>query len=222
MLSNTIVRGDAAFRLPSVPAGTSLELANHYEAMSRAFSADDGCEWQRAKRAIRDFRPQCGADLAVKLVAALHETAPVLTSGTTGEAAINPGEFPTDLAFQMIATAVNDALTLDVRAEWNRRLAAFDEARAADIAHAKLRGIDWSSTKEQLDAGYANASKEVLEEDDRLGEVACQAEDALMEWPSPDAAAFALKVLLAHDRNIGRYEEIIHEEAKRFSGRIAR
>ncbi|KKW92268.1 hypothetical protein [Sphingobium chungbukense] len=222
MLSSTIVRGDTAFPLPPVPAGTSLELAKHYTLMARSFASDDTDQWQHSKQAIRDFRPNCGADLATKLIAALHEMAPFLTNGSTGDAAINPGEFPTDLAFQMIAVAVNDALHMDTRSEWNRRLAAFDEARAADIAHAKLHGIDWGLPKEQLEAGYAMASKEVLEEDDRLGDVAGEAEDSLMEWPAPDATAFALKVLLAHGRMIDRYDDIVLAEAKHFSGRASR
>ncbi|MFX4086137.1 hypothetical protein ACKU27_13650 [Sphingobium yanoikuyae] len=106
--------------------------------------------------------------------------------------------------------------------EWNVRLEAFNAARQADLDHAQRHGIHFDQPKDQFAAAYAAAPKGVRDEDERLTELTYLAEDALMLCPSPDASAFALKVLLAHGRCLSLYDNIVFAEAQRFSGRTSR
>jgi Zn ribbon nucleic-acid-binding protein len=62
-------------------------------------------------------------------------------------------------------------------------------------------------------------SEEVALESDRLAEIRCGIEDALMACPSPDASAFAFKYLVARGdgRDTDCWNDMLQDEARRFA-----
>lgn len=112
--SITITRSDAFFATPYAPNGASPQMVALYERVSYAFVSDDEsitADWAVAKAEVVAMRCQTGDDLATKLVIAMHEIAPHRRDGAIG---FEPGDFPTDESIQLLASAVNDALALEV------------------------------------------------------------------------------------------------------------
>jgi hypothetical protein len=109
---------------------------------------------------------------------------------------------------------------------WDVLLAAYSEARAAEDAYDQgtiepfFAGIDTNDQTAWRQAAEPITDKmwDTLE---RLGDQRLDAEKALMECPSPDASAFALKYLIAHGngREIDCWDDLLEAEAKQFSGR---
>lgn len=96
--------------LPDLPATTSPELVALVERIRVAYTSDDEriCDdWGDAKREVAAFPSRSGADVAVKLMVALHEIGP---NGDKGRIGYCPDEFPTDLATDLIISAMRDAL----------------------------------------------------------------------------------------------------------------
>ena len=112
--------------------------------------------------------------------------------------------------------------------EWPERLAAYQAARTAEYAYSEgqidphFKGVN-PSDREAWSIAGASVTEAMWEELERLGEVRSEAEDALMECPSPDAEAFAFKYAVAHGngRKSVRWNNMLEAEAKRFSGRAA-
>lgn len=212
--------------LPPAPEAASPELRALFDTMLASFLTDkvgdddeiDASDWLAAKIAIMEHPARNGADVALKIIAALHEIGPAREAGRV---VLATSDFLTNLALNMLLQAATDAAS-DPTAEWARRLAAFDEARKSELDYARKHGIHFDQPKEDFAVAYAAASKAVHEEDEILTEATHLAEDALMLWPSPDGSAFALKVMLAHGRCLSLYDDIILAEAQRFSGRMVR
>lgn len=120
-------------------------------------------------------------------------------------------------------------LKLNSRDEWERRLTAFDAARATEQAYDDIHinphfeGVDPDDREAWLVAAAA-ITTEMWQETERLQELREEAEDFLMDWPSPDAKAFAFKYLVGHGngRETDGWDEMLEAEALRFSGRAAR
>lgn len=212
--------------LPPPPEAASPDLRALFDRMIASFLTDkvgdddeiDASDWQAAKLAIMEHPARNGADIALKIITALHEIGPAREDGNV---VLDTSDFPTNLSLNMLLQAASDAAA-DPAVEWARRLAAFDKARKSELDYARRHGIHFDQPKEAFAIAYAAASKAVHEEDEILTEATHLAEDALMLWPSPDGSAFALKVMLAHGRGLSLYDDIILAEAQRFSGRMAR
>lgn len=115
------------------------------------------------------------------------------------------------------------ALASSPTSAWDRALAAYRAAKADDEAHTAahidppLKGFTPGTPipKAALDA----IPPRVWDEAQRLTEVLSRAEDVLMDIPSPHAAAFAFKVVVAHGdgRETDYWNPMLEAEAKRFA-----
>jgi len=117
---------------------------------------------------------------------------------------------------------------VDLLSPWPALLATYsaarDEETSWDQDHMSPHfvGVDhedvaaWRKAAEPI-------SQDMWEKSERLMEVRCEAENALMAYPSPNAEAFALKYVIAHGngRETDHWDEMLEAEAKRFSGRDA-
>lgn len=114
MLSTATTRSDAFVATPHAPSGASPYIASLYNRVAHAFVSNDEevtADWAVAKAEIVATPCRTGADLATKLVIAMHEIAPHRQDGAIG---FEPGDFPTDEAIQLLASAVNDALAMEL------------------------------------------------------------------------------------------------------------
>lgn len=114
------------------------------------------------------------------------------------------------------------ALASSPTSVWDRALAAYRMAKANDEAYTAvhidppLKGLPPGPVPmAMLDTIPAH----VWAESQRLGNVLTHAEDVLMAVPSPHAAAFAFKVLVANDdgRETDEWNAMLAAEAKRFA-----
>ncbi|WP_257540598.1 hypothetical protein [Sphingobium sp. CFD-1] len=108
-----MARADSNFiPLPDLPTGTSPELAALLDRIKVAYLSDEDeitDDWFPAKREVAAFASRNGADIAVKLMVALHEIGPGRDGDRIG---YRPGDFCTDLSMDLIASAMNDVLTV--------------------------------------------------------------------------------------------------------------
>lgn len=94
--------------LPALPTGTSPELAALMERVRVAFISDEDeitNDWFPAKREVAAFASRNSADIAVKLMLALHEIGPVRDGDRIG---YRPDDFCTDLSMELIVSAMNE------------------------------------------------------------------------------------------------------------------
>jgi len=110
--------------LPDLPTGTSPELAALMERIRVAYISDEDeitDDWFPAKREVAAFASRNSADIAVKLMAALHEIGPGRDGDRIG---YHPDDFCTDLSMELIVSAMNDAAAAikpdPVAAAWQR------------------------------------------------------------------------------------------------------
>jgi len=82
--------------------------------------------------------------------------------------------------------------------EWSYLRTAYEQARSAE------RAYDAENIDPKVDR-LEDIPHDVSEESERLADVRDAAEDALMAYPAPDAAGFALKYMIAH--GAGRYTD---------------
>lgn len=100
--------------------------------------------------------------------------------------------------------------------------AAYETAKAAEDAY-DAEHVDRFITVDEIgperNAQIKAIPDEVWTESSRLQEIRFDAEDAVFGLPSPDAAGFALKVLIARGegRENNGYDDQLEEEARRFS-----
>jgi len=108
-----MARADSNFiPLPALPTGTSPELAALMERVRVAFISDEDeitNDWFPAKREVAAFASRNGADIAVKLMLALHEIGPMRHGDRIG---YRRDDFCTDLSMELIVSAMNDVLTV--------------------------------------------------------------------------------------------------------------
>ncbi len=110
--------------------------------------------------------------------------------------------------------------------EWLSSLNAYNAAREAERAwDAETISPHFLGIEPENVTKWRAASEPITPamwaESERLMDVRCQAEEALIACPSPDAAAFALKYLIAHSdgRETDCWDEVLEAEARLFSGR---
>jgi len=104
------------------------------------------------------------------------------------------------------------------RQAWDNAKAVYVAARAEEVAydadHCSIPDKD-PNRSAMIQAIPAS----VWAESERLGQVVSDAEDAVMDIPSPDAAAFAFKCRIAHGdgRETDCWNDMLDAEAKRFA-----
>ncbi len=104
---------------------------------------------------------------------------------------------------------------------WPQLLAAYRAAKEAEDAYnAKYFApyLDHLPVGPERNAAVDAIPVEHEEEADRLIKARYDAEDPLMDCPSPDLRAFAIKYLIAHGggRDTDCWDDMLEEEAKRF------
>lgn len=102
---------------------------------------------------------------------------------------------------------------------WDNAKAVYVAARAEEVAYdAEHCSIPDKDPNRSAMIQAIPAS--VWAESERLGQVVSDAEDAVMDIPSPDAAAFAFKCRIAHGdgRETDCWNAMLDAEAKRFAG----
>lgn len=114
MLSLTTTRDDGFIATPRAPSGTSPDMVALFDRISRAFVSNDETitsDWTAAKTQMIATPCRTGIDIATKLLIAMHDIAPHRQDGELG---FDPGDFVTDESIQLLASAVNDALALEM------------------------------------------------------------------------------------------------------------
>lgn len=112
---------------------------------------------------------------------------------------------------------------------WVALVAAYEAAREDELAWDRdhilphFEGIDQENVLEWRKAAEP-ITQEMWENSERLLDVRCKAEEALMACPSPNAEAFAFKYLVAHGdgREAGEWDNMLEAEARRLCGRAPR
>lgn len=100
--------------------------------------------------------------------------------------------------------------------QWEAALTAYRTARSDEMAYDIASGIEaWSETPDATDV----IAPEVWAESHRLQDITDDAQDALMDIPSPSASAFAFKYLIAKGdgRETDCWDKMLEAEAKRFA-----
>jgi hypothetical protein len=105
---------------------------------------------------------------------------------------------------------------------WAALRAEYEAALTAERAHDVTRitpEIEALPCGPKRTAALAALGSDFWDEGERLQDARCAIEDPLMDTPSPDAAAFAFKFLVAfgRGRDGGPWAEMLEEEAKRFA-----
>lgn len=108
---------------------------------------------------------------------------------------------------------------------WATHQAAYLAAKAAedafDAAHIDRPMTEYhaAATEDAKAAAWARVTDEMWDESDRLQADRYAAEDALMEIPAPDLAAFALKYLIAHGdgRQMDCWDGQLDSDARRLA-----
>lgn len=111
---------------------------------------------------------------------------------------------------------------------WAALLTIYHDAHAAEFAYdatvinPHFVGVDRSNDEAWRKAA-APITQAMWDELERLMEARLDAEAGLLECPSPDANAFALKYMIVHGngRDINRWDDMLEAEARLFSGRVA-
>ncbi|MCC4252244.1 hypothetical protein LL251_07390 [Sphingobium naphthae] len=113
-----------------------------------------------------------------------------------------------------------------VSERWSALLSAYREAQAAEDAYDQgviepfFGGID-KNDQEAWRKAAKPITRAMWDHLECLGDERLAAEKALMECPSPDASAFALKYVIAHGngREADCWDDLLEAEAKQFGGR---
>tara|TARA_R110000787_G_scaffold208846_8_gene318932 strand:+ start:20619 stop:21290 length:672 start_codon:yes stop_codon:yes gene_type:complete len=112
MLSTTATRESGFIAIPRAPEGASSEIGALYDRIAIAFVSDDeaiGKDWETAKAELISTPCRTGADIAAKLLVAMHEISPHRQNGEIG---FSTDEFVTDQSIQLLASVVNDVLAI--------------------------------------------------------------------------------------------------------------
>lgn len=103
---------DTFVPLPDLPSRTSPDLVTLVQRITTAYTSADeeiADDWLAAKAEVAAFPCRTGADLAIKLMVALHEIGPGRSGDRIG---YMTDEFVTDLCRHLIEGALKDALAL--------------------------------------------------------------------------------------------------------------
>lgn len=111
---------------------------------------------------------------------------------------------------------------------WAALLAVYQAAHAAEFAYdAKVIDPHFVGVDRSNDEAWRRAATPITQamwdELERPMDARLDAEAALLECPSPDANAFALKYTIVHGngRDISRWDDVLEAEARQFSGRAS-
>src|SRR6187402_3464360 len=170
------------FILPNIPANTSPGLAAMIEEYRIGFGhldEDEHPRWGAAARQIHAFDPASLADLAAKMIVAIHYRDPECDGR---QLAIEAPETPADrLAVELELTCLDWLLTKAADAPVNQ-----DAWIAAEQAYAKA-----DAELDALPAPYTN------EEVDRLADIRGDAIDAILNLPASTVGQAVRKIELA-------------------------
>lgn len=106
-------------------------------------------------------------------------------------------------------------------AGWYAALAAYEASKADEDAFERLHFavVDQMAAGPTRSAAVAAIPRSVWDEIERLSDIKADAEDVLMDTPSPHASGFALKYLVAHGdgRETDAWNDMLEGEARRFA-----
>jgi hypothetical protein len=122
----------------------------------------------------------------------------------------------TELSSFIANAEASDPTPAGAIARWQELHLDYEQAR--DAADEYDRTV-WTPDYERAEAGGPEITDFVIAEMERLIEIRSVAEDALMDWPSPDAGAFAIKYLVARGaiRKSDRWDVILEDDARRLA-----
>ena len=176
------MNGQRQFVLPAIPASTSPALAAlvaEYQAGFVAIPEEEHPRWGAAAEQIHNFEPASIADLAAKLIIAIHYRDPETSKS---ELAIDAPEAAIDrLAAEMELRCLDwlldrAALTASTSDAWDAAEQAYQKA------DADLEALSGPFTDEQID---------------RLADLRSDAIDAIMALPAATSAQALRKIELA-------------------------